>query len=149
MALYAINGMDSALCIKSHKVSTMRVLLVEDDAGIKDALQMVFENAGFSVTSYSEGTPIIENNFELPDIFIIDKQLSGVDGLDICRHLKADIGSSFIPVIIISASPDTAKLAPLAGANAFLEKPFKNKDLLEKVYELTASVSKSVEEEPA
>jgi DNA-binding response OmpR family regulator len=114
----------------------MKVLLVEDDAGIRDALQMMFEISGIDVEVHTDGFAIINDDLNIPDIFIIDKQLPGVDGLDVCRHIKANEQINNIPVIIISASPDTAKFALQAGADAFIEKPFKNKDVLQKVKEL-------------
>ena len=109
----------------------MRVLIVEDDSGIRDALVMVLERAGHEVTTHSDGMPILEGAFDLPDIFLIDKQLSGVDGLDICRHLKNKEETKHIPILMMSASPHTARLAVDACADGFIEKPFKNKYLLE------------------
>src|SRR3954469_3665914 len=111
----------------------MEVILIEDDAGVSDALQMVFKTAGFHVTAYQDGSDILDNNFRIPDVFIIDRQLPGVDGLEICRFLKGKAESNRVPVIIISASPDAMNLAIKAGADAFIEKPFKNKELLENI----------------
>jgi CheY-like chemotaxis protein len=72
----------------------------------------------------------MRNDFELPDLFIIDKQLSGVDGLELCRFLKMQETTRNIPVIIISASPYISTQAINAGADEFVEKPFKIKELL-------------------
>ena len=73
---------------------------------------------------------ILHNKFTLPDIFLIDKQLSGTSGLDVCRFLKKQNSTRQIPVIMISASPDIGKLSQEAGADNFIEKPFNVKDLL-------------------
>ena len=72
----------------------------------------------------------LKNKFTLPDLFLIDKQLSGYDGLDICRHLKNQAHTKNIPVIMISASPNIGALSKEAGADAYIEKPFEVKDLL-------------------
>jgi DNA-binding response OmpR family regulator len=109
------------------------VLITEDDPAILDALEIVFTRNGYRVICYSNGTALLENNFEIPDIFLIDRQLSGVDGLDLCRHLKASEDTNKIPVIIFSASPHVQRPAIDAGADDFIEKPFSNKAVLELV----------------
>jgi DNA-binding response OmpR family regulator len=108
-----------------------RVLIVDDDAGIQDILKIIFDRAGYQTTIYASGSLILEDKFDNPDIFIVDKQLSGVDGLDICRHLKRGEHTRNIPIIMVSASPDIDKLSHAAGADAFVEKPFRSRDLLD------------------
>jgi CheY-like chemotaxis protein len=110
-----------------------QIILVDDDPAMQDAFLQVLSRAGYGVTVYPNGTPLLSNQFTLPDLFILDKQLSGADGLDICRLLKQSPETENIPVIMLSASPHIQRLAHAAGANDFLEKPFKLKDLLEMV----------------
>ncbi|MEO6914642.1 MAG: response regulator [Chitinophagaceae bacterium] len=112
------------------------ILFAEDDPAVQDAFRIMFERAGYIVTILANGQSILENDFEVPDIFILDKQLSGVDGLDICRHLKAQERTRHIPVIMLSASPLISRLAPTAGADDYLEKPFKMNDLFALVSKL-------------
>jgi two-component system response regulator RpaA len=106
------------------------IILTDDDPGVQDAAKLLFERAGYAVTVYSNGVPLLKNDFETPDLFILDKQLSGVDGLDICRFLKNQQITAHIPVIMLSASPQLGKLSMAAGADAFVEKPFRMKDIL-------------------
>jgi DNA-binding response OmpR family regulator len=107
-----------------------RILITDNDPGIQDIFKIILGKAGYHVSVLSNGAPIMKNNYERPDLFLIDKQLSGVDGLDICKYLKSRDETKEIPVIIVSASPDLDKLSADAGADAFLEKPFMIKDLL-------------------
>ena len=79
----------------------------------------------------SNGEQLMENEFETPDLFLLDKQLPGVDGMEICRFLKTQDSTRDIPVIIVSASPNLDKQARAAGADGFIEKPFKMKLLLD------------------
>jgi CheY-like chemotaxis protein len=109
------------------------VLITEDDPGILDALEIVFTRHGYNVSPYANGTALLADNFDKPDIFLIDRQLSGVDGLDICRHLKANPDTRDIPVIIFSASPHVLNHAIAAGADSFIEKPFSNQAVLDLV----------------
>jgi DNA-binding response OmpR family regulator len=62
--------------------------------------------------------------FRIPDIFLIDKQLSGTNGLDICLYLKDHRDTVHLPVIMIPASPDIAQLSEEAGVDSYTEKPF-------------------------
>jgi DNA-binding response OmpR family regulator len=116
--------------------SRARILITDDDPGIRDVLKIILEKAGYETIIHSSGDQLLNGNFIPPDLFILDKQLSGVNGLDICRHLKSLEQSRCVPVIILSASTKLSDLAEGAGADAFLEKPFKMEDLLEKVRQL-------------
>lgn len=108
-----------------------KVIIIEDDAAILDVLGMLFKRAGYETLTYLNGNFIFKDEFSIPDLFIIDKQLSGVDGLDICKHLKQTEATKNIPVIILSATPWLQIQIKQAGADAFLEKPFSNNQLLE------------------
>ncbi len=113
-----------------------QILVVDDDVSIQDAVRIILERRGYAVTIVSSGEVIFDRAFGLPDLIILDKQLPGVDGLDLCRVLKADPRTSGIPVLILSASPQTALQAPRAGADGFLEKPFRMQELRVKVQRL-------------
>jgi|SRR5665647_864507 len=107
-----------------------RILITDDDEGIQDIFKIIFERAGYDVEIFAEAMPILENKFNRPDIFLLDRQLSGHDGLNICRFLKNQISTKDIPVIIVSATPGIEDLANEAGADDFIEKPFQVKELL-------------------
>ena len=107
-----------------------KVMIIEDDPAILDVLVLLFKFAGYQITGYGNGQIVFRGEFDTPDLFIIDKQLSGVDGLEVCKHLKNQDHTRHLPVIILSATPHLQAEAKLAGADAFLEKPFSNNDLL-------------------
>ena len=111
-------------------------MIIEDDPAILDVLGMLFKRAGYEALYYPNGNFILNGEFNIPDLFIIDKQLSGVDGLDICNHLKQTAATKQIPVIILSATPHLHSQINMVGADAFLEKPFSNNRLLDIASEL-------------
>jgi len=115
-----------------------KIILVEETDAILDSISMALRSHGYEVTIYSDAHGILEGDYSLPDIFIIDKQLPGVSGLELCNHLKSQSHTRHIPVIIISASPRSSQLAINAGADAFIEKPLKLNDLRQIVAKLTA-----------
>ena len=106
------------------------ICVIEDDEGIQDVLRIVLNRAGYETAIYSDGRFIFENSYALPDLFLIDKQLPGADGLTICSYLKNKRQTKDVPVIMMSAYPDVKQLSLLAGANDFIEKPFEVKTLV-------------------
>lgn len=110
-----------------------RILITDDDEGVQDIFKIIFEKAGYEVEIFGEAISIFENKYKSPHLFILDKQLSGQDGLKLCAFLKKQASTKNIPVIIVSATPDIGKLALKAGADDFIEKPFQIKELLQKV----------------
>lgn len=107
-----------------------KILITDDDEGVQDIFKMIFERAGYDVEIHGEAVSILENKYNYPDLFLLDRQLSGHDGLKVCRFLKSQAITRDIPVIIVSATPGIGKLAQEAGADDFIEKPFQMKDLL-------------------
>jgi DNA-binding response OmpR family regulator len=109
-----------------------RIVIVDGDPGIQDILKIIFDRAGFETIVFSDGNAVLNTKYEMPDIFLLDMQIAGINGLDICRQLKTQKKTKDIPVIIISATSGIEKLAKSAGANDFIEKPFKRSELLDK-----------------
>ena len=112
-------------------VMKQKILVADDDPGIRDIFKIIFEKNGYAVELKEDASEILKNNFTVPDIFLLDKLLSGIDGLDVCRFLKNNPGTSNIPVVMISASPDIGIVAAQAGADDFVEKPFDMNYLLQ------------------
>jgi DNA-binding response OmpR family regulator len=110
-----------------------KVVVAEDDPGLQDVLKIILENAGYDVQIFPKGEMIMQRKFSNPDLFLLDKQLSGIDGIDICKFLKAHPTTRNIPVVMISANPNIEELAKGAGADNWIEKPFEVKTLLEMV----------------
>lgn len=105
------------------------ILIVDDDESIRDIFPFIFTLADYKLDIRANGDDLFQLTAPYPDLFLIDKQLSGVNGLDICRWLKANPSTAHIPVIMISASPDIARLSEEAGADASIEKPFEVPEL--------------------
>ncbi|MBT1697558.1 response regulator [Fulvivirgaceae bacterium PWU4] len=100
-----------------------KIVFADDDSTIQDVINLILEDE-YKVTIFSKGEPLLNNEFELPDLFLLDKQLSGIDGLEVCRFLKTQESTRHIPVIMISATPNISSLAKAAGADGVIEKPF-------------------------
>jgi len=118
-----------------------RILIADDDPGLRDIFQIILEKAGYDLEIKEDANEIFQNKFTIPDVFLVDKLLSGINGLDICQYLKNDERTSHIPVIMVSATPDIGVAAAKAGADDFIEKPFDVTHLL-KVIERNISNGK-------
>lgn len=107
------------------------IIVVEDDGSIRETMMIILKNAGYFVTGFFDDSLIRAGEFDVPDLFIIDKQLKGGDGLELCRHLKSQESTRNIPVIMVSANPNIKMLASDAYADDALEKPFRMAELKE------------------
>ena len=132
---------NSCFNLNSIKVTGKKLIVVDDDDSIRDIIQLILERAGYEVKLYANGEDMLRENLDLPDAYILDKELPGMDGLAICRQLRNDSETKYIPVLIVSAATNLESLSKMAGATDFLEKPFSTRELLEKIdYALAAIV---------
>ncbi|MGB6352159.1 MAG: response regulator transcription factor [Pseudolabrys sp.] len=110
------------------------VFVVDDDAGVRDALQALLRSVGLSVSTFSSPAQFLTSRLpEVPSCLILDVRLPGVSGLDFQTELsKANI---HIPIIFITGHGDIPMTvrAMKAGAVEFLSKPFRDQDLLDSV----------------
>lgn len=99
-----------------------------------DALVELLQYSGYDVNTTPKGDEVFNKIDEYkPDIILLDIMLSGMDGRDICRQIKADKQTSGIPVIMISATPNLTQSVLESGANDFVSKPFDIFLLLDKI----------------
>ncbi|WP_462265986.1 response regulator [Mucilaginibacter sp.] len=117
-----------------------RILVVDDDAGIVEALSDMLDIYGFEVCTVQRGDKVFENivNYN-PDLILMDIMLSGMDGRTICRALRAIDSTSKIPVILISGGNyETVSTMKQSFAADFIQKPFEMHDLIERIkYQLS------------
>ena len=125
------------------KTEQMRptVLAVNDEPKVLELLTVLLEKEGYKVVCTDNGQRALELATSLdPDIVISDVVMPEMDGLDLCRLLKQDARTAFVPVLLASAVR-TGKRSSLnaltAGADDFLEMPFRRQELLVKVARLT------------
>lgn len=129
--------------IRKVEVNTLEYLLkkkiyvAEDNPDILFALSTILKNAGYQVRESSYGKAILDGNYSWVDLFILDKKMPDMDGLEVCRHLRAQSATKDTPIIVISAQPRAGNEALLAGANDYIEKPFEMHYLLNVVSKYT------------
>ena len=114
-------------------MSRKRILIVEDDPFVVEALSMLLEDQGFEVVFSYDGEVFKGPEFKHPNLILLDIRLSGTDRRDICKWLKEHPDLKHIPVILISGNREIHKIHQECGANDYIVKPFELDDLLTKV----------------
>jgi DNA-binding response OmpR family regulator len=108
------------------------ILIVDDDPGLTRALQLSLRCYGYDVSCAASGQEALDHAWaSAPDLVILDWQMLEMDGIQVCRLLRA---GSDVPILMMSANPSNAKeYALAAGANDYLGKPFSIRELLARV----------------
>jgi DNA-binding response OmpR family regulator len=108
-----------------------RVLLIEDDGDIAEAISYQLEKVGLHVKVARTGEEGIEAVRRGADLVLLDLNLPGMDGLEVCRLIRRQPGTAHIPIIIVSARADEVDrvLGLEMGADDYMVKPFSLKEL--------------------
>jgi CheY-like chemotaxis protein len=126
--------------------ATKTVLLVEDDADIRDSLQDILEDEGFDVVPAANGKQAIDfltlNDPIGADLVILDLLMPMVSGWEVLERMTADPRLSDIPVLVLSAAA-----APMpARAQGFVRKPFSLEAFVSKVHGVVHQPSRTADE---
>ena len=121
------------MTLGAHNGNAGRVLIVEDDEGIREMLKYNLSTAGFSVHEASDGASGLRTaRTARPDLILLDLMLPGMSGFDLCRALRK---SSRVPIIMITAKDaEIDKIVGLElGADDYITKPFSIREVLARV----------------
>jgi two-component system, OmpR family, response regulator MprA len=109
----------------------MRLLVVDDEASVREALALVLDLSGFEVRTAVDGREAIRTlATDPPDAVILDVLMPGLDGLEVCRRMRAT--GDRTPVLMLTARTEVSeRVAGLeAGADDYLAKPFAREELI-------------------
>ena len=116
-----------------------RVLLIEDDPHIAEAIRYILVRDGWTVATHDDGSDALDViRREAPEILVLDVMLPGMSGYEILADLRADADLADMPVLVLSARGQEAERdrAMAAGASRFMPKPFANDDILAALREM-------------
>jgi DNA-binding response OmpR family regulator len=110
-----------------------RVLLVEDDTAIADPLARALKREGYDVDVFGDGPSALAGVQDGVDLVVLDLGLPGMDGLEVCRQMRAN--GSVVPVLVLTARADEVDtvVGLDAGADDYVTKPFRLAELLARV----------------
>src|SRR5918996_1217198 len=113
-----------------EQLASGRVLVIEDDAEITDVLRRSLRHEGYEVRTAGDGVEALDAAAEFfPDLVVLDLGLPRLDGIEVCRQIRAD---GDVPILILTARTETDdRVTGLdSGADDYLVKPFERKELL-------------------
>ena len=110
-----------------------KILVVEDEADILEVIEYNLAREGYRVISARDGESGVRSaRRDSPDLVLLDLMLPGLDGIEVCRRLKADPVTSAIPIIMVTAKGEESDvvLGLGVGADDYVTKPFSPKELI-------------------
>jgi two-component system, OmpR family, phosphate regulon response regulator PhoB len=113
-----------------------KVLIIEDDRSLAEVLTYNLRQAGYEVLTASDGQDgLLQAQIKSPDIVVLDLMLPVIDGLDVCRRLKAEASTREMLIVMLTAKAEESDelIGFSLGADDYVTKPFSVKVLLERI----------------
>ena len=129
----------------------MRVMIVEDEPNIVESLSFVFSREGWQVAAALDGDSAIERLLsEPPDVLVLDVMIPPHSGFEVLKRVRSEASLKKLPVLVLTAKgqEQDRHTALRLGADAFVTKPFSNRDIVQHVREL-ATIDGSAPKPPA
>jgi two-component system phosphate regulon response regulator PhoB len=133
-------------------MTSQKILIIEDDEDIRELLVYNLEKNGYEAEAVESGeTGLASAISHKPDLILLDLMLPGVDGLSVCRQLKAGKETHDVPIIIISAKGEETDIITglELGADDYLAKPFSPNILLSRVRAVLRRIGQTLPDETA
>jgi DNA-binding response OmpR family regulator len=115
---------------------TPRILIADDDDGLRHLLRLVLCREGFDVIEAADGTEALARAYDSdPSLVLLDVMMPGVDGFDVCRTLRSDQRTHRLPIVFVSAIDDIKQRneALKLGADDCIKKPIGPRELVSRV----------------
>jgi two-component system response regulator MtrA len=112
---------------------TPRILVVDDDPALSEMIGIVLRSEGFEPEFSVDGTEAMDAFHSVkPDLVLLDVMLPGIDGIEVCRRIRAESGT---PIIMLTARGDTSDVVVglESGADDYVVKPFNPKELVARI----------------
>jgi two-component system phosphate regulon response regulator PhoB len=125
------------------------ILVVDDEEDIRELVELNLTPEGFSVLACETGECALDAaRRKQPDLIVLDLMLPGIDGLDVCKTLKADAKTRHIPIVMLTAKGEEADIVTglEIGADDYVTKPFSGKVLVARVRRLLRRVAERTDE---
>ena len=112
------------------------ILSVDDDRDVLDCLELILPTEGYSVVTSLSPENIFEDVLEyIPDLILLDIQMGRYNGLDICKELKSNSFTSYIPVLMLSSDQRSSDDISEYQADGIIIKPFQIADMIKQIGE--------------
>lgn len=115
---------------QQEHVMNKHILVIDDDQDILEVVQTILTMEGYRVQISLNGACLRRLESDPPDLILLDVLLRGEDGRELCREVKGREQTSHIPVILFSANVAANSTTAACGADDFIAKPFRKRELL-------------------
>ena len=117
---------------------TETILVVDDDAGIRELLRLKLENSGFDVDLRSSGEKCLAYLDEEPppDLVLLDVKMPKVSGFEVLERMRTDLDAE--PPVVLLTRAELPEDDDMAGATDYLRKPFRVQEVIERVERIVA-----------
>lgn len=135
---------DDAPVATREEGTVTRVLVVDDDADVRDLVALKLRRNGFDVDTAGDGDTGLQRARDgRPDLVLLDIMMPKRSGIEVCQALREDAATATMPVILITARAQEADVERgfAAGADDYIVKPFSPRELLSRVQAVLARVS--------
>jgi len=107
-----------------------KILLADDDKDELKLISALLRNRGYEIEVSENGEDFEKKSLDQFDVFLLDINMKGIFGTDICKRLKSHDNTKNKPVILISAALDLRTRANSCGADDYISKPFEGSELI-------------------
>ena len=116
--------------------ATLRILVADDDEGLRQLMRLILHSVGFEVIEAVNGVDALARAQDSnPSVILLDIMMPGMDGLAVCRNLKSDQRFDHVPVILVTAIDDLQHRAASKelGVDDYIKKPIGPRELVARV----------------
>jgi two-component system, OmpR family, response regulator len=121
---------------RSYNAGMLKVLVVDDDPGIRDVVCFALQRAGFATAVAADGVQALARfAADRPALVVLDILMPELDGIEVCRRLRADARGRAVPIVFLSSKDDEVdRIHGLeVGGDDYLSKPFSPRELVARV----------------
>ena len=125
---------DSFLMIRSWMPT--RILIADDDDGLRHLMQLVLRREGFEVIEAANGHEALARAYDSnPTLILLDGMMPDLDGFDVCRHLRGDQRTAHLPIVFVSAMDDVRQRTESLHLEIddYIRKPVGPRELVDRV----------------
>ena len=127
----------------------IRILMADDEANIINMAGAILSDAGYEVITAPNGIEAFEKAvFEKPDLIILDRNMPGMDGIDVCKKIRDTKGISTIPIVFLTGREEEKEILEglRCGAEDYITKPFNINEFRKRIDEIASKITKPSKE---